>query len=571
MNDFLEKKEEYGKTIIFADRKVQCEYLSTKLKERGVRAESVYSRVGDKPITFEGRMLRPLDHNAQAIEDFKAGKLDVLVNIRMLTEGTDVPDAETVFCTRQTTSHILLRQMVGRALRGPKFGGTDEANLVFFFDDWNRLIDFAEWGELESGLAEEGFTELGKRPPLRLISIDLIQRLAEQLNSDLNMAPGPFLDFLPLGWYVVRYELATDAGELVPVQKMIMVFESEEENYKQVLKLLEEGYRERFEDSTLGFAFFTEAVEELRKYCFDEPERHVGGMEKLDHDIFDIAAHLDQQEEPPRFYPFEAREKHDLDAIARRAIDEDWGSRAIRNYLMQLYNDNDYYFTVLYSRIRQLQHQFDLVKNRLLEADEVGADDDYVPPVLESSQPRIREISPALREQVKERDGRVCVCCGATRHLQVDHIRPKIEGGSHELDNLQTLCRECNSLKGEHFIDFGENNPPVKTPTRSLPNVGLPGKYLEDPVAGWERCLRQFFNIFYRCKAVHEIIIHKTRGARHYADWVVELYEGNDLSWLEPFKHDIFQTISDHRVASGETPLNSLTVVTARDELVITG
>ena len=41
----------------------------------------------------------------------------------MLTEGTDVPDVDTVFLTRQTTSKILLTQMIGRALRGPKFGG----------------------------------------------------------------------------------------------------------------------------------------------------------------------------------------------------------------------------------------------------------------------------------------------------------------------------------------------------------------------------------------------------------------------------------------------------------------
>jgi superfamily II DNA or RNA helicase len=36
--------------------------------------------------------------------------LDVLINVRMLTEGADVPSVRTVFLTRQTTSQILLTQ-----------------------------------------------------------------------------------------------------------------------------------------------------------------------------------------------------------------------------------------------------------------------------------------------------------------------------------------------------------------------------------------------------------------------------------------------------------------------------
>ncbi|MBD3372541.1 MAG: DEAD/DEAH box helicase [Candidatus Coatesbacteria bacterium] len=562
VNHYLENREKYGKTLVFADRKEQCEYLSTKLKERGIAAESVYSRVGGGPLTYEGRMLRPLEHNAQAIEDFKDGKLDVLVNIRMLTEGTDVPDAETVFCTRQTTSRILLRQMVGRALRGPQFGGTDEANLVFFIDDWKQLIDFAEWGELETGLAEEGYTELGKRPPLRLISIDLIRRLAEQMSNELGVAPEPFLEFLPLGWYVVKYEQATEDDNTLPVQKMIMVFESEAGSYQRVLELLEEGYLSRLEDTTQGIEAFSETIEELRELCFDEPAEHVGGIGKLDQDIFDLAAHREQQDEPPRFYLFEARRKHNLDTIARRAIDEDWGSRTMRNHLLRLYNDNNYYFNILYPSLSQLHHQFDLVKNRLLEADEVGADDDYEPAVIESSQPRLREAPPELKKQVKDRDGRICVCCGYTRSLQVDHIQPVIDGGGHEIDNLQTLCKVCNGLKGELYIDFGENNPPVKTPTRSLPNVRLPGKYLEDPAAGWERYLRRVFNIFYRCGAVRVVKLHKTPGATLYTDWIVELFEGNEPAWLEPFGGELLERINAHRRETGEAPLTSLTLTT---------
>jgi len=88
----------------------------------------------------------------------------------MLTEGTDVPDVKTCFITRQTTSTILLTQMVGRALRGPKFGGTPEAHLVFFNDNWEQLINWAEY-DLVAGLAEDDPKPNPPRAPLRYISI----------------------------------------------------------------------------------------------------------------------------------------------------------------------------------------------------------------------------------------------------------------------------------------------------------------------------------------------------------------------------------------------------------------
>ena len=49
---------------------------------------------------------------------------------------------------------------------------------------------------------------------------------------------------------------------------------------------------------------------------------------------------------------------------------------------------------------------------------------------------------------VFRRDGYRCVQCGSTDDLTIDHIYPQILGGGHTEDNLQTLCRPCNSRKG---------------------------------------------------------------------------------------------------------------------------
>lgn len=53
-----------------------------------------------------------------------------------------------------------------------------------------------------------------------------------------------------------------------------------------------------------------------------------------------------------------------------------------------------------------------------------------------------------LRAAVLARDGHRCVKCGATESLAIDHIYPWSLGGEDSLDNLQVLCRPCNSKKG---------------------------------------------------------------------------------------------------------------------------
>jgi hypothetical protein len=53
-----------------------------------------------------------------------------------------------------------------------------------------------------------------------------------------------------------------------------------------------------------------------------------------------------------------------------------------------------------------------------------------------------------LRELVYERDEWCCVACASTEDLTLDHIYPWSLGGPDTEDNLQTLCRSCNSRKG---------------------------------------------------------------------------------------------------------------------------
>lgn len=57
-------------------------------------------------------------------------------------------------------------------------------------------------------------------------------------------------------------------------------------------------------------------------------------------------------------------------------------------------------------------------------------------------------IGNALRTKVFERDAYRCVHCATHLSLTVDHNKPESKGGTLDFDNLQTLCRPCNSRKG---------------------------------------------------------------------------------------------------------------------------
>lgn len=62
--------------------------------------------------------------------------------------------------------------------------------------------------------------------------------------------------------------------------------------------------------------------------------------------------------------------------------------------------------------------------------------------------PPRKHIPDALRFAVYERDGFQCLTCGSQESLTLDHVHPFSLGGTDTLDNLQTLCRPCNSRKG---------------------------------------------------------------------------------------------------------------------------
>lgn len=60
-------------------------------------------------------------------------------------------------------------------------------------------------------------------------------------------------------------------------------------------------------------------------------------------------------------------------------------------------------------------------------------------------------MRPSVRFDVFKRDQFACVYCGRTPPdvtLEADHLIPRAEGGTDDLDNLVTACWDCNRGKG---------------------------------------------------------------------------------------------------------------------------
>lgn len=83
---------------------------------------------------------------------------------------------------------------------------------------------------------------------------------------------------------------------------------------------------------------------------------------------------------------------------------------------------------------------------------------------IEYSKEDSRNLSLSLRLKILNRDNFRCVFCGKSpatdfgTKLHIDHIIPCSKGGTSSLENLQTLCNECNPEKSDFEIEMKKEN-----------------------------------------------------------------------------------------------------------------
>lgn len=218
---YLENREKYGKTLVFAINIPHAELLCERLREAGVESDYVASyRLNGE--SYDKREI------IDRFRDPRSG-FDVLVNVMILTEGVDIPNVKTVFLTRPVRSEILLRQMVGRALRGPAAGGTKEAYLVSFedrwreFEEWERPLDLLQDlvdvnVEDSNGTLQDQESAKQKRALAEVIPWELIRQTAIEIRRLAQFGEVSSFEAVPAGWYILTLEDDEDLEQtLVPV------------------------------------------------------------------------------------------------------------------------------------------------------------------------------------------------------------------------------------------------------------------------------------------------------------------------------------------------------------------
>ncbi|NJO85681.1 MAG: HNH endonuclease [Synechococcaceae cyanobacterium RM1_1_27] len=72
----------------------------------------------------------------------------------------------------------------------------------------------------------------------------------------------------------------------------------------------------------------------------------------------------------------------------------------------------------------------------------------------EKKTPQRIPIPTSVRGYIFTRDKHQCQGCGKRDpkpNIQIDHIIPVAQGGSNDISNLQTLCRQCNQQKRDRM------------------------------------------------------------------------------------------------------------------------
>lgn len=113
----------HRRVLLFATTVAHAELMATVLQACGHRAASITAETS--PAARNRRIRRFKSKDAEAM---------VLCNYGVLTTGFDAPQTSAALIARPTKSLVLYSQMVGRAIRGPKAGGNEEAEIVTVID-----------------------------------------------------------------------------------------------------------------------------------------------------------------------------------------------------------------------------------------------------------------------------------------------------------------------------------------------------------------------------------------------------------------------------------------------------
>lgn len=490
VRQYMENIDKYGQTIVFALNVLHALELKAIFEKyakeygNGIKTDFVVSTLRDAATGVNRRK----EENDEAIRKYRDGEIQVLINVNILTEGTDLPQTKTVFLARPTVSRVLMTQMVGRALRGEAQGGTKEAYVVSFVDDWEDKIAF----ESPESILLEGASVNSKEPAeykkqnIRYIAVSLIEefaRIVDETVDTKDLENLPFSERVPLGLYMVSYQ-EVDAENEVSMEKnhASLVYSSSKQAYDLFIEALS-SIIGKFEIT--GDQIDDSVIEEMIGHCRDTYFSTELLPPVKDVDIEAILKYYAYWGKEPEFIPIDqvSRDKANLSYIAQDVLDHNLNKWEEKDYLENLWNDESTLLKLFYTEFEYFKRQYDREIDKIVygKVSAQGPKRKWEPRELE--QMTLQEwiaCEPVSGMRLKnevfasaEENGMYrCVYCGLTSprkvDFQIDHIKPMSKGGLTVRDNLQLLCRKCNWIKSDH-----EDDLPLAS--RGVSEEALPG------------------------------------------------------------------------------------------------
>lgn len=124
--DHIMDQDENWPILVFTPSVVSAHVTAALIRSLGRSADAVDGEM-------RGQQRR------RKIEAFKRGETKILVNCDLLTQGFDAPKVRALYIARPTFSPNRYVQMVGRGLRGPMNGGTEECLVINVKDTFTQF------------------------------------------------------------------------------------------------------------------------------------------------------------------------------------------------------------------------------------------------------------------------------------------------------------------------------------------------------------------------------------------------------------------------------------------------
>lgn len=246
-----------------------------------------------------------------------------------------------------------------------------------------------------------------------------------------------------------------------------------------------------------------------------------------------LLKHIAQNKKQPKFINFRERNYYNLSEIAKEYLSVN--PVHAKQMCSQMFNDESKLWKTLYKNFYNLYCAFRREQDiALFEGN------------IETEQPKETQSTESvvdwdsLCEQVLIRDNYTCKCCGKQKgrgiKLEADHIIPVNMGGRSVVDNLQTLCKECNQAKGTDSINFNIIKSPLDEPLPFRNFKICKSDNIENYIA-------RIVNFIYHCKAFKSVKYSKRSNGEYYSQWVISIYSGNNIEFIKKYEAELLNAI----------------------------